>query len=112
MPALYGAVTLNHLIPDLSPWNWALQAVALTTSYAGAELNARMRITGFYFWLVSNAALIAINVLAQQWILVLLYVLYIRVSISGACRWAREKPESAPKLAAWLARWDQRKEAR
>jgi hypothetical protein len=102
-------VNLSHLIPQLPAWNWALQLIGLVTSYCGAELNARMRISGFYVWLVSNATLALLNILTGQWLLVLLYILFCRVSAGGIIRWAREKPELAPKLARWLSARDARK---
>lgn len=71
-----------------------------------------MRISGFCVWLVSNMALALLNALTGQWLLVVLYVLFSRVAISGICRWARDRPETAPRLAGWLARRDARRAAR
>jgi hypothetical protein len=63
-----------------------------------------MRISGFAVWLVSNMTLALLNALTGQWLLVVLYALFSRVCICGIFRWARDRPESAPRLANWLAR--------
>jgi nicotinamide riboside transporter PnuC len=98
------STAINHFLPQLPAWNWALQGIGLVSSYVGAELNARMRISGFSVWLVSNVALALLNALTGQWLLVVLYALFSRVCVNGICRWARDRPETAPKLARWLAR--------
>jgi hypothetical protein len=82
-------------------WNWTLQAVGLVTAYAGAELNARLRISGFYCWLVSNVALAVLHAAAGLWLLLVLDVLFFRVNILGIARWGRRHPEQLP---AWLQR--------
>jgi nicotinamide riboside transporter PnuC len=106
------STAISHFLPQLPAWNWALQGIGFVSSYVGAELNARMRISGFCVWLVSNVALALLNALTGQWLLVLLYVLFSRVAISGICRWARDRPETAPRLARWLARRDAWRAAR
>ncbi len=71
-------------------WIWFLQMAGFTTAYAGAELNARMRIEGFYLWLVSNLALAAVHAHAGLWLLLLLDLFFLRVNLRGATRWARQ----------------------
>ena len=92
---------IKHAIDAVPAWNWALQALGLVTSYVGAELNARMRISGFYVWFVSNVALGILHAVAGLWLLLLLDALFFRVNIRGVLTWSRRYPEQVPK---WLAR--------
>lgn len=92
-------MSLEATLASVPAWNWALQAVGLATAYAGAELNARLRISGFYCWLVSNVVLAVLHATAGLWLLLLLDVLFFRVNILGIARWGRQHPEQMP---AWL----------
>lgn len=53
-------------------WNRTLQGLGVVTGYAGAEFNARMRIEGFFLWLVSNIALGLLHALTGFWLLLVL----------------------------------------
>lgn len=70
-------------------WNWALQFVGLVAAYAGAELNARMRVEGFYLWIVANITLGVLHALAGMWLLLLLDILFTRVNFVGIAHWRR-----------------------
>lgn len=80
-------------------WNWALQAVGLVAAYIGAELNAQMRLSGFYAWTIGNCALLNVNALAGLWLLVVLHVLYLRINAKGVVTWSKRFPDQAPR---WL----------
>lgn len=90
---------LTRTVYDLPLWNWLLQAIGLLAAYAGAELNARMRISGFYVWTVGNLSLIVVNALAGLWLLALLNVLYVHINTRGVLRWSKTFPDQAPR---WL----------
>jgi nicotinamide riboside transporter PnuC len=74
-------------------WNWALQGVGLLTAYVGAELNTRMKISGFYVWLVSNVTLAALHAATSLWLLLVLDLLFFRVNLMGIRRWRAQHPE-------------------
>lgn len=84
---------------NVPAWNWTLQFAGLVTSYVGAELNARMRISGFYVWLSSNVVLGVLHAATGLWLLLVLDLLYFRVNALGVLRWSKERPEQVP---AWL----------
>lgn len=75
-------------------WNWALQAVGLLTAYVGAELNTRMKISGFYVWLASNVTLAALHAATSLWLLLVLDLLFFRVNLMGIRRWKSERSTS------------------
>lgn len=85
-------------------WNWGLQAIGVVAGYLGAELNAGMRIEGFFLWLASNIALGVLHACTGQWLLLVLDVLFFRVSLLGIRHWARERPETLPAWARALLR--------
>lgn len=84
-------------------WNWALQGIGLITAYVGADLNSRLRISGFYVWLASNITLAVLHAATGLWLLFLLDIMFFRLNVRGVLTWSREKPEQVPKfLAKWL----------
>ena len=85
-------------------WNWGLQGIGVLAGYAGAELNASMRIEGFFLWLASNIALGLLHAFTGQWLLLVLEVLFFRVSLLGIRTWARERPETLPAWARAVMR--------
>lgn len=78
-------------------WNWLLQAIGLASSYAGAELNARMKVSGFYIWIASNVCLGVLHAASGLWGLLVLDLLFFKVNCQGIARW-RERSESRPGL--------------
>jgi hypothetical protein len=72
---------------DLPAWNWALQGIGLITSYIGAELNSRMRVSGFYIWMVANLSLAIVHAASGLWLLLALDMLYFRINFMGIRRW-------------------------
>ncbi len=82
---------------DSTPsWIWLLQTAGFVTSYAGAELNARLRIEGFYLWLLSNLTLAVVHAYAGLWLLLVLDVFFLRVNACGALRWTQRRAEAPP----------------
>lgn len=90
---------LSQQIHGVPLWNWGLQAIAFACSYAGAELNARMRIKGFYLWMASNVALAVLHAYAGLWLLFALDLIFFRINIRGILHWAELHPDQRPK---WL----------
>lgn len=84
-------------IQGVPVWNWALQGVAVSTAYYGAKLNARIRISGFYLWIVSNVALVALNAIMGLWLMALLYLLFLRLNVIGIIHWSEQHPSQRPK---------------
>jgi hypothetical protein len=74
---------------DLPWWNWTLQALGLVSSYAGAELNSRMDIRGFYVWMFSNIVLFVLHAASGLWVLCVLDMAYFRVNVRGIAHWHR-----------------------
>lgn len=90
---------LENLIASIlavPAWNWALQAVGVVTAYIGAELNARMKISGFAVWLASNVTLAVLHAATGLWLLLVLDVLFFRVNLIGIRVWANERPHQVP----------------
>jgi nicotinamide mononucleotide transporter len=71
-----------------------IELVALITGLAGALLNARGRIESFYFWVVSNLALLLLAFQATYLTTTLLYLSYLGISIYGIYCWRRKAPVS------------------
>lgn len=80
---------------EVPAWSWTLQAIGLVTAYAGAELNARMRIEGFHVWLASNVALAILHAASSLWLLLALDILFFRVNVIGIRKWKAAPPNSA-----------------
>ncbi len=67
----------------------ALQALALLAGVAGAILNAKLRVTGFYWWLVSNVVLTVLALLHGLHGVALLQVFYAGTCCYGIYQWKR-----------------------
>lgn len=94
---------LNEAMRAVPAWSWALQGVGVATGYAGAELNARMRVGGFVLWLVSNVTLGVLHAMSGQWLLLVLDALFFRVNLLGIRHWSRGRPHAVgPRLRALL----------
>jgi len=86
-------------------WSWALQVVAVITQFLGAELNARLKISGFYILMIANLTLFVIHITAGLWLILILDVLYFRINIKGLRTWGAKKPESVPPFVRKLLRF-------
>lgn len=82
-------------------WNWLLQLVSIGTSYYGAILNMRMRVSGYVVWTVGTVILAVLHVAGNLWLLLILDALFLHLNIKGFLLWARQKPEQIP---LWLHR--------
>ena len=65
----------------------ALQVIAATFGLAGQYFVNKQNITGFYFWLLSNAALIVFQVMHEFWVFVGLHVIYFLMAVHGIYVW-------------------------
>lgn len=63
------------------------QALILVTGVAGQMFVAHRRISGFYFWIVTNLALIAAAWQTQSWGMLLLYVFYTGMCVYSIRKW-------------------------
>jgi hypothetical protein len=77
-------------------WNWCLQGVGVSLSYAGAVLNARLDIRGFRIWLISNVALFVLHAFSGLWLLCALDAAYFRINLMGLRQWRRKDQTPAP----------------
>jgi nicotinamide riboside transporter PnuC len=68
-------------------WNWALQLVAVSTSFVGAHLNARQDVRGFHIWILSNAILLAVHIGSGLWVLCASDVIYVGICLQGIRVW-------------------------
>lgn len=80
-------------LPVLPWWNWTLQGVGIVTSYAGAVLNARLNVKGFYVWLISNVTLFTLHAYSGLWGLCVLDVAYTHINLKGIAHWRRAIPK-------------------
>lgn len=81
-----------------------LQVNGVITGYVGGEMNARMRVEGFFLWLARNVALGVPHAFTGLWLLLVLDVLFVRVNLVGIRHWSRERPKAFPRRARILLR--------
>lgn len=86
-------------------WSWILQSIAIFTQFLGAELNARLKINGFYVLMIANITLAIIHIISGLWIVLILDVLYFRINIRGLRTWGAKKPDSVPLLVRKILRF-------
>lgn len=65
---------------------WALTLLSMI----GVVLNARKKVSGFWFWAVANAGWVAVNYRQGLWAQALLFGFYFMVSLYGIWAWSRE----------------------
>jgi nicotinamide riboside transporter PnuC len=75
--------------------NQALQVFAVISGFAGSYLVIQRKISAFYWWLASNAVLIAINFLAGNYLLIALYGGYSLMNVWAIASWRREGAHEA-----------------
>jgi hypothetical protein len=81
-----------------------LQVIGVITGYVGAEMNARMRIEGFFLRVARNVALGVLHACTGLWLLLVLDGLFVRVNLVGIRHWSRERPNAFPRWARTLLR--------
>lgn len=79
--------------------NMVLQAVGLGTGLWGNALITQSNATGFLVWMVSNVALVWLQVRLRLWLLTGLFVAYLGLCFQGLAVWSQKNPESFP---TWL----------
>lgn len=67
--------------------DYMLQTAAIIGGLSGQELINRRNRTGFYAWIVSNAAMIAMMLQAGKYGLVGLHLTYTAMCVRGLLRW-------------------------
>jgi len=72
----------------------ALQGLALLSGVVGAILNAKLKVSGFYFWLISNAVLLLLAMLHGLYGVAILQLFYAVTCIFGIRYWQQQ-----PKIA-------------
>lgn len=90
-------LALRHLT-----FNLFLQLVAVAGGLIGNSYINHADATGFLLWIVSNIALIWLQIRLRMWALVGLYGAYLYLCFDGISRWHHSAPESLP---AWLPDW-------
>ncbi len=59
-------------------------------SMIGVVLNARKKISGFFFWAVANVGWVVVNYRQGQWAQAVLFGFYFGACLYGAYVWHRE----------------------
>jgi nicotinamide riboside transporter PnuC len=67
--------------------NLVLQVIAAVFGLAGQYFVNKQKVTGFYLWLLSNAALIVFQVMHQFWVFVGLHIVYFIMALHGIYVW-------------------------
>jgi len=71
----------------LDPQGPVVQGFILATGIIGNLYVSHMNLKGFYWWLASNVALVAVSVYAQLWGMVALYMYFGTMSVYSIFRW-------------------------
>ena len=69
-----------------------LQIIGAIGGLGGTFLVNKRNVAGFYFWIVSNLALVALQVSLNIWVLAALHLAYLGLAIHGIFSW--KKPEN------------------
>ena len=64
-----------------------LEVLSVLTGIGGAILNAKLKVSGFYLWLVSNVILFVLSVSHGLYGIALLQTFYAGTCIYGICQW-------------------------
>jgi hypothetical protein len=76
--------------------NNVLQLVGASTGLLGNYLITQSNAGGFLVWMVSNVALVWLQVRLRLWILVVLFSVYLYLCFEGIAVWYRKTPEAFP----------------
>jgi hypothetical protein len=74
------------MLARINWFEWGCAALAL----AGAFLNARQDVAGFYLWAISDAGLIAHNVKIRSYGQATMYLVFLGLCIYGIFYWTPE----------------------
>lgn len=96
-------------------WSWLnlnnlLQVIGVSTGLAGNYLITQSNAAGFILWMVSNVALLWLQVRLRLWLMTVLFVVYFYLCFEGLAGWASKTPETIPswvpsallQFAAWM----------
>jgi nicotinamide riboside transporter PnuC len=83
--------------------NLILQVAAAVFGLGGQYFVNQRQVRGFYFWLVSNAALIIFQFMHGFWVFVGLHTVYFAMAVHGIYSWKKQasvREAGAPAMAA------------
>lgn len=83
---------------NLNTW---LQLVGMTTGLLGNYLITSANPSGFVVWMVSNVALLWLQIRLRMWVLLVLFAVYLVLCFQGLGVWYRKTPEVFPD---WMPR--------
>lgn len=66
-------------------FTWILTALSMI----GVVLNARKKVSGFYFWWFANVGWVAINLRNEQWAQAVLFGFYAVACLYGILKWEK-----------------------
>jgi len=93
------AVTAPSWLRRVFSLNTWLQLVGATGGLWGNYLITEGAASGFLLWMVSNAALIWLQLRMRLWTLVGLHFAYLFLCVKGIAQWYVRAPQSIP---AWI----------
>ena len=67
--------------------NVALQVIGASCGLIGNSFINEQSVFGFYLWMLSNGALIWLQLRMRMWVLVALHGAYLTLAIDGAYKW-------------------------
>lgn len=85
--------------------NFVLQVVGAAGGLWGNQLIAAQDINGFAIWIVSNAALVWLQVRTRLFVLVALHFAYLFFCFQGISTWSKESPYTLPVWLVELSRF-------
>lgn len=95
-PAASSTLSWVRRVFTLNTW---LQLVGAVGGLWGNYLITEGAASGFLLWMVSNAALIWLQLRMRLWTLVGLHLAYLFLCVKGIAQWYVRAPESIP---AWI----------
>lgn len=82
-------LTLNNL----------LQVIGVSTGLYGNFLINQTDATGYFVWMVSNIALVWLQIRMRLYLLMVLFSVYLVLCFQGLNSWAQKTPETIPDWA-------------
>lgn len=73
-----------------------LEVLSVLTGIGGAILNAKLKVSGFYLWFVSNLILFVLSVSHSLYGIAILQIFYALTCIYGISHWKTADVKSAP----------------
>jgi len=79
--------------------NELLQLFAVVSGFVGSYLVIKRKVSAFYWWLASNAALMVIQYVLGAYMLIALYAAYSVMNVYGICEWRKGARQGQPPTA-------------